>query len=270
MLKKALVVVGVLLVGGWLWRSTDLGSYIKTGWSEFRQSIKKEVPIDFEIKRAKTMLVSLDRAEEKLMGALAAEMVAVKRLERDIQEIETSLARQKEEIQALNQQLKSDLPVYYTTNGQFSKDQLTRHLERRFKDYKNTETMLKSKRELLAEHQERLRAIKEQREGLKFERANLATRIEKLETDLAYLKARESRSKNVPEDAQLAELARLKEMVDGLEKRIDEGLVKLQLREADNPTVVVPAPVPGNPHITQEIDEYFNTPKPAEKVAENK
>ena len=84
MLKKLFVAGGVLLVGGWLWAKTDLGSYAHTAWNQIRGTVKKQVPMSFEIKRAKDMIANLDGEVDKIIGGMANQMVLIEREDRSV------------------------------------------------------------------------------------------------------------------------------------------------------------------------------------------
>jgi hypothetical protein len=265
MLKKALIGVGVLLVGGFIWAKTDLGSYAKTAWKQARQSVKASVPIDFEIKRAKDMLGSLDKADDRLISAMANEMVAIKHLENETKTMQANLEVKRNEVQVRNADLKkSDKTVFVSSEGEFNREQFALDLERRFKRVKDMEAMVKAKKELLGQHKERLSAAREQRDGLKDQKKDLESRIQALETQLELLKAAEARNKYRLDDGQLTELARVKELVDSLEKRIETSMTEMQLRSEGKPVETKVPTVPASTSLTSDIDSYFSTSKEAE------
>jgi chromosome segregation ATPase len=255
MLKKVLIGVGVLFAIGILCWTTDVGSYAWTAFKETKAFAKQQVPIEFEIKRARDMLGSLDKLDDKLVSTMATEIVAKKKLEREVSEAEVALASFRDDLRTRNEKLKT-LTVSKEGSG---RDQFAQDLERRFKRFKTAEATLKAKKELLAQHEERLAAAKEQREGLKGQKADLASRIEALETQVAVLKAAEARTKCRIDDGQLTELARVKELVDSLEQRIDTSMTELQLREEiRSGTQPTSAPaIHSNTSLTQEIDDYL-------------
>lgn len=266
MFKKALVGVGIVLIGGLVCAKTDCCSYVSTMWKQGKAFAKKQVPVEFEIKRAKEMLASLDKVDDRLISVMANEMVAMKRLEKEIVEGQDSLDGMARDIQARNEQLKSG--TFTVSRGvNSSKEQFSLELERRFKRFKTAEATLKTKKDLVAQHQERLSAVKEQRDGLKGQKTDLASRIESLETQVALLRAAEARSKAKLSDSQIGELNQIKELVDSLEQRIETNVTELQLREeikAAQPTTSAPA-TGGSVTLSSEIDDYFG--KANSKVA---
>lgn len=255
MIKKILIGVGLLLLGSWLWVKTDMGSYATTLFKEGKSYVKDQVPIEFEIKRARDMIRNLDDVDDKIVSHMAKEMVAIKHLEREIKEGEVALAEAREEIRIRNEQLKNGTFTVARSSG-FTREQFALDLERRFKRYRAMEATLENKRALLAQHQERLAHAREQREALKAQKFDLESRLQTLETQVALLKAAEARHRYALNDSQLDDLNRVKELVDQLEKRIDTNLTELELREEIKTKQFSP-PRNSSATLTEDIDEYF-------------
>lgn len=252
MLKKTLIGLVILGVASWLWVKTELSSYARTAWGVVRSTAKSAVPVEFEIKRAKHMLATLDREADSLISAIASQMIAIERLERDISQTDAWLEREAQAIRKLNEQVKNK-SVGLSTREEA---RLTSELEQRYRRLRLTEETQKSKRESLERHRETLAAAREQLDHVRNARHELYSRIEKLEVDLQIVKAAEARSRQrTPFDD--SQLGRLKELVDEIEKQIQTRRYEVQLREGQ---------IPGRPstsasagQLTQEIDEYFST-----------
>jgi hypothetical protein len=258
MLKKALIGVGVLLVLGIIAWQTEVGSYAWTAIKEGKAFCKKQVPIEFEIKRAKDMLGNLEKLDDKLISALAQQMVEKKKLEREVGEGEVALAAAREDVFKRNEQFKT---FAVSEKSSVQRETFAIDLERRFKRFKTMEATLKTKKDLLAQHDERVNAIKEQRDGLKAQKGDLQSRVEGLETQVALLKAAEARSRHRIDDTQLGELTRIKELVDSLEERIEQSMTELQLREEIKVTQPTSGPSfsVSSTGLAQEIDSYLNS-----------
>lgn len=260
MLKKALVIGGLVLVAYWAYGSNacrEIGSYVRTGWKEFRTATKQSISIDFEIKRAEDMLGSLDKTDDRLISALAAEIQTIRRGEDEIERMQSNLEVKKLQLQALNDQLKN----WRTSEGtDLKREEMTLNLERQFRQFKAAESAFKAKVDAHARHKERLEMIKQQRDALKAQKVDLQSRLEKLKTDLEVLKLAEARSKNGVQDEQLHELNQLKTLVDGLEERIEKQMIILELKkdQEDRPASGGSriAPKDGR-SVMQEVDAYF-------------
>lgn len=256
MFKKLLVVGGILLVAGWAFGShagREAISYIKTGWHEMSKSVKKAVPIDFEIKRAEQMLNNLDKADDRLISAMASQIQALRKMDNEVETMQANLDRMKSELSYKNEELKTMLTSSAKSLEQQSKAIM---LEKAFRSFKIAETALKTKLESRDRTQEQLNTIKEQREQLKAQRVDLQNRIAALKTNLEYLALAQAKTKNANCDDQLTELGDLKRLVDQLEERINTNLIETQLRQEQAPTAA-PTATGTSTNVTIEIDSYF-------------
>jgi chromosome segregation ATPase len=269
MIKKAIVVLGVLLVGGWLWAKTDLGSYAKTAWREARRAVKQQVPVDFEIKRAKDMLASLNGEEDKLVSAMAKEMVAIEGFEKEIAKTETTLENLGQEVKTANKELKEGRTVLTMGGLEYrNREQFALNLERAFGRYQSMETGLKYKKESLTNHRHALAAAKEQLDALQVAKKELQARIELAELELENIKVAQARSNNVYKFDD-SELAKVKSLVDEIEKTIKTEAYEMKLRgdQVRPATTNTPART-AKPELTREIDSYFGAEKADERTTQ--
>src|SRR4029077_2045884 len=98
MAKKALIGVAVAAVLSTLVFGRDAISYVKTFGSSARDAIKAEVPLEFEIQRARDMVGNLVPDIRKCMHVIAEEEVNVEHLFKEIARAETDMNKQKDEI----------------------------------------------------------------------------------------------------------------------------------------------------------------------------
>jgi chromosome segregation ATPase len=239
MLKKVVALGAVLLVGSWAVSRTDVGSYVKTFVKDSVACVKKNVPIEFEIRVAEEELANLDKVDDKLISTIASEMVAVESKKRALDEMQANLAKKKEDIRSRYAALKVDKAIFYIDNRQVSRGVFELELDKLNKSFKTAETIVENTRKMLADDQARLDQAKEQRDALKSTKLALDERIRKLKTDFEVLKAAEMRNKRSTGDGQVAELERLKTRIEGLESRIQQRIIENQLREEPKPAGAV-------------------------------
>jgi hypothetical protein len=235
MLKKVVALGAVLLVGSWAVSRTDVGSYVKTFVKDSVACVKKNVPIEFEIRVAEEELANLDKVDDKLISTIASEMVAVERQKHALDEMQANLAKKKEDIRSRHAALKLDKAILYIDNRQVSRGVFELELDKLNKSFKTAETIVENTKKILADDQARLDQAKEQRDALKSTKLALDERIRKLKTDFEVLKAAEMRNKRSTGDGQVAELERLKTRIEGLEGRIQQRIIENQLREEPKP-----------------------------------
>jgi hypothetical protein len=272
MFKKLLILSGMLVVVGWAFGSNagrEIVSYVKTGWKEVRTATQKVVPLEFEIKRAEDLLNNLDRADDKLINTLASQMQAVRKAEQDLETMTASLEARKieltaraDELKAWSTKMEDGKPVPVSTT---KRDLAALNLERDFKAYKVAEAAVKNKASMVEQLQTRIKAMQEQREALKGQRADLCTRVGKLKNDLDFLKVAQLKARHAGEDFQVPEIAQLRELIESIEGRIETSLIEHQLREETGAKAAAKSTSVPNANIGIEIESYFSTNKVADK-----
>ncbi len=257
MLKKAIIVLGVLLVGGWLWAKTDMWSYAKTAWREGRAFVKKQVPLDFEIKRARDMIASLNHEEDKLISVMAKQMVAIEGLEEEIKRDRAHLDRQKDEIQVKNDQLKGESTLLAYDGIQLSREVFVSALDRQFQNYVSNEGALNAKTDTLTYHKESLAGAKDQLDAVRAQKRELEARLSRAEVELQNVKAAQARSRCVVKFDE-SQLAKVKEIVDEIETNIREQKYELKLRDGQRTATSAPAtPRRSSSELAREIESHF-------------
>ncbi len=107
MIKKTLFVGAAVLLLVTLFAGTGMVSYVTTAVDKVEDQFKSSVPVKFEIERAREMLKELDPEIEQNMHLIAREEVEVAKLERQLADNETQLAKSREEILRLKGDLES-------------------------------------------------------------------------------------------------------------------------------------------------------------------
>ena len=91
MIKKVLLGSALAVGGGGLLLGTSSFSYLKTGYSCLRESIKEQIPIEVEIKRARDMIADLKPEIADNLKLIAREEVEVAKLQREVNTKQASL-----------------------------------------------------------------------------------------------------------------------------------------------------------------------------------
>jgi chromosome segregation ATPase len=243
MLKKALVCGAVLLLGTWGLSRTDLGSYVKVVVRDAFTKVKDSVPPEMQLKVAEENLAKLDDVEDKLIVVMAKEMATIETKQRDIADMQANLTRKKDDLRVRRDALKTDDQTFITTDGRrVIRAQFERETDLAVKTYKDMAARVENEKALLAEHQARLDAAKEQRESLKATKAALAAKLEKLKTELEVLKAKEAQCKKTCGAAsQIPELENAKRVLENAENTIRTRSIENDLRQDGAKAPAAPA-----------------------------
>ena len=113
MIKKLLYVgAGLALLLGLIFGRESF-SYMTTAWSRMHNVVKENVPVNFEIQRARKMVKQLKPEIEKNLHLIAKEEVEIDKLERQITTLEKKLVKDASALKKLNDDLTSGTQLVY-------------------------------------------------------------------------------------------------------------------------------------------------------------
>ena len=264
MVKKVLIGIGGATVLGMLFVGSDALSYITTGASRVKDSVKNSVPIEFEIDRARKMVRDLVPDIRRNMHVIAKEEVEVARLEEQIENAEAKLSKEKGDVLRLKNDL-SESREYYTYNGRsYTVQQVKHDLANRFARYKTNDATLESLRQIREARAQSLAAARQKLEGMLASKRQLEVEVENLEARLKMVEVAQTSSEFNFDDSRLG---RAKELVSELKTRLQ---VAERLANSD---VNLEAEIPldgevSEEHLLDEVSEYFEAAEiPADEVA---
>lgn len=250
-------VLVVLLFGG-----REAVSYVRTSAGWVKDSVKSNVPIEFEIERARRMVKDLVPDIRKNMQLIATEEVEVDQLVKKIAGAEERLGKERAELMKLKDDLATNQCVFRYAGRNYSAGQVKIDLANRFERYKTNDATLGSLKEMHLARQRSLDAARQKLEGMLAARRQLEVDVEQLEARLKMVEAAQTTSDYAFDDTQLS---RVKELVTDLRTRLEvaEKLVDAESQFRDEIPVGEPAPE----NIADEIAEYFGTTSTLGEVA---
>lgn len=254
--KIAVSAVTVAAIGG-LMLGKDVFSYARTGVASARDRIKSEVPIEFEIERARREVQRLIPEVRKSMYLIAREQVEVARLQEGIAKRETSLQKQEEAILALSGDLKSQDSRFVYAGHKYSQKDVEKDLAERFNRFKIAEDTLSRERQLLTAKTTALESNRSTLEGMLSQKRDLEVQLEQLEARLRTIAARKQIHGLEVDDSHLQ---RVKGLIQTIERRLDvEDAVLVAEGELHGliPVEAEQASEPGD--VARQIDEYFRS-----------
>jgi peptidoglycan hydrolase CwlO-like protein len=275
MLKKIVIGSASLALLGSLVFGRDAFNYAQTAWSATREAVKREVPLEFQIERARTAVAQLAPAIEKTTKVIAEQQVDIEQLSRQIETRTADMATAKGQLMTLKHDLESGRPTFRYASFEYTADEVRRDVGTRFARYKAAEAMLERDRKIQKARQTALFAHEKQLDQMLSQRKDLEAQVEQLEARLQTIRAEQSVSAPQIDESELSNVKRLiaevNKQLDVQEKLLDSsgkfgtGLIPVETK----PSVEL-----GN--VTAEIDAYFTAspskksvdgPKPAPQVA---
>jgi len=264
MIKKTLVTVAGLTLLSVLFFGRDAASYVYTSFGWMKDSVKSQVPIEFEIERARRMVKNLVPDIRKNMHVIAQEEVEIERLDKEIAKTEQTMTREKGEIMKLKDDLSTVQPVYHYAGRTFTVQAVKLDLANRFERYKTHDATLASLREIQNARRKSLDAARQKLENMLAARRQLEVDVENLEAQFKMVEVAQTVSEHNIDDSQLG---RVKELITDIRTRLNvaERLANTPMIDGEIP---VSTPQGDNENIVDQITEYFTGESRPTEVAE--
>lgn len=182
-------IVAILLVAGLLIWGKQFPSYVKTSARAVQKSVQEQVPIEFELRRARDMIENILPELQGQVRRIAEEEVAINALEKDIRQSQDRLAGEQKTLSSLRNQMRVQQVSYRIGSREVSRNQLTEQMARRFDRFKQGELTLSSKQRLLEKRQSGLAAALNTLDTMRQRKAELEQKVEMLAAQSQSLKA---------------------------------------------------------------------------------
>jgi peptidoglycan hydrolase CwlO-like protein len=196
----------------------DVWSYARTWGNSVRDSVKKEVPVEFEVARAREMVEHLVPDIRNCMHVIAEQEVDVDQLTAEIGRKQADLAVQKDAIQSRTAELKTGQASYIIAGQAYTAEQVRTDLAKRFDRFKIAEETVKREQQVLEARQAALKANRDKLDNMLAAKTDLELQLEQLEARLKAVQAAETISTVSIDDS---ELTRAKKLIRDLNKQID-------------------------------------------------
>jgi chromosome segregation ATPase len=211
LLLAAAAAAGLVTVGG------EGISYLATMTNMVKDGVSEKIPLEFELQRARTMIGNLVPDIKKNMIVIAREEVSVESLRDELDEVQSNLDTQREEILTLRQDVQNRSGDFRIGNRPANADEVREELKRRFSRYRMAEATYQAKQELLTSRETSLAAARAKLEDMLNAKQDLEVDVENLEARLRTVQ-RESATSKVDFDE--SQLARCQQLVDDLHIRL--------------------------------------------------
>lgn len=254
-----LVTGGALLTGGLMF-GNELASYVRSSAHSVRSTVRDNIPMEFEIRRARDLLDEIGPEMHNNVRAIAEQEVEVATLQRDINESKLAINEERVRVTKLRDAVASGQTSFTFGDMSFSHNQITQELSRRFLHLKDAETALTSKQQLLENRQKSLIAAQEALESAKAQKAQLEAQIEGLEAQYKLVQA-ESQSAPQPIELDHSKLSQAKQVIGNIHKQLD--VAERVLAHEAKFTQSVPLNVMDEKDLLTQVDQHLGGGTPA-------
>jgi chromosome segregation ATPase len=215
----SLVTGGALLTGGLIF-GNELASYVRSSAHSVRTAVRDNIPMDFEIHRARDLLDEIGPEMHQNVRAIAEQEVEVVTLQRDIGESKLAIGDERTRVSKLRDAVAGGQTSFTFGDMSFSHSQMAQELSRRFMHLKEAEVAIASKQQLLENRQKSLIAAQDALENAKSQKAMLEAQVEGLEAQYKLVQA-ESQSAPTPVQFDHSKLAQAKQAIGDIRKQLD-------------------------------------------------
>jgi len=262
MVKRIVLFGGVAVLVGALLFGRNAMSYVRTSFGYVSDAVQESVPVEFQIERARGMIRDLVPEVRKNMHVIAKEEIEVQRLDEQIAETQSRLAKEKDQLLRLKNDLSTNQVSFRYGGRTYTANEVRTDLANRFERYKTAEATLASLNEIRNARQKSLSAARQKLEGMLASKRQLQVDVENLEARLQMIAAAETTSQYQFDDSRLG---RVKELVSNLRNRLEvaEKLVNAEVYYHDE--IPLDKTVPEN--IVEQVTEHFAAEQPAGQLA---
>jgi chromosome segregation ATPase len=252
MLKRAILVGTGVCVTSLVLFGRDAASYVKTSYRRVTSTVQDQVPIDFQIDRARQMVKDLDPEIRNSMHVIAKEEVALEQLNQQLASNQEKADKEKKDILHLQADLGEKKSVYQYASHTYSCDEVKQDLARRFSRFKVADDTLASMKQMRDARQKNLDAAQQKLSAMVNARRKLEVDVQNLEAKRKLVEVAQASSDYVFDDSQLA---RAKDLINDIRTRLD---VAAKLANADvNVQSEIPLDDAAPADITDQVTQYF-------------
>ena len=256
--KTAVVCLLALIVGG-IFFGKDVISYASTGRSAIRDAVKDQIPIEFELKRARDLIEDIMPELQANMKLVAKEEVEIETLEEEATRMARSLAEEKDKMSRLAEALKEDKDSYVFAGKAYTRDSVQKDLARRFERYRSVELVLAGKQRLLSTRRRALVAATQKLRSTQNAKVMLEDQVRAIEAQFRVIQAAQATSTLHLDDSKLSQAGRL---LRELKKRLEvsQRVIENRAEFVDD----IPVDAESQRDIARQVTEYFSQPKQAD------
>jgi len=231
MCKKVLIAAVAVVVALAVVKGTWLGSHIRLWRQNFQTAVRDRFPPEQEIQRLRMELENLSREDEKHFDKVARLAVEVTKLERQVAQLKKDVDAEEPKIRAMKSSLTGKDEFVNYNGGRYSREDLRMTLRIKAQAFQAAEETLHSKESELASKRQIYDLNRKRLSELKLVRQQMATELQRLETDLAEQRHAQAREAATLDDAGYL---KIRKDMDSIRDRIEFIKKKHELKTQVN------------------------------------
>ena len=231
LIKWTLISTVIAGIAGYAILGDQFTSYVGTGFSSVRDSVRESIPVEVEIKRAERLIRAIDPEIDECKKELARAEVELEYLSTDVNRLRKTVAKQERKLRAGQKMLaNAEQASYEMDSGRtYSRRRVEIDLARTFEMFKNNKAMLKSKEALIDRQTMSVSASRVKLDSVRSRKAELENTIAALKVQKKHLDALAASNKRFDlDDSALGQatevLADVKKRLDVTQKMIEDDM----------------------------------------------
>jgi hypothetical protein len=212
-----ITVAGIALIGGVVF-GKDLCSYLSSGSKFLRTAAKDQVPIEFELQRARDLVDDIVPEMQANVRLVAQQEVEITGLREEIASARQSLDSERGKLTKLRGCLDTQDVSFVIGNVTYSRDQVKTELVRKLDLVREADVVLSGKERLLDNRQKSLAGAMQMLERTRSQKALLEGQIASLESQYRLVQAASVGSGSRIDTSKLAQTQKL---IADIKKQLD-------------------------------------------------
>lgn len=216
-----LTAAGTVLIGGAIF-GRELCSYVRSSASSVREAVKENVPIEFQLRRARDLVNDIVPEMHANVRLIAQQEVEIKLLRADIEQSAQRLDEERARVARLRDGLNTAQTSFKFGHFTYTRDQVKEDLANRFNNMKEAEVVLAGKQRLLENREKSLQAAMQALQRTRTQKQLLESQIASLEGQNQLVKAASVGSRFEIDNSKLAQseklIAEIKKQLDVAER----------------------------------------------------
>lgn len=219
---KILFLTGAVLGGtGFLLFGTDLGSYLGTVAASVKENVEGQIPVEFELKRAEKLIRQIEPQIENCKLDVARAEVELAELQGSVEDLEKVAVVEEKRLKAGARLLggDGDEAQFTLASDRMTQRRLEGDLRRTMDSYRNNQAILKTKRALIARQTEAVAVAQQRLAAVRAEKEHLEDQVRSLKTQQQMIETLAAGQKRF--DLDDSALSQAKEALSKVQKRLD-------------------------------------------------
>ncbi|CAN5683035.1 hypothetical protein BH09PLA1_BH09PLA1_35300 [soil metagenome] len=231
----------------------DVCSYATSGARSIRSSVTDNVPVEFQLRRARDLVDDIVPEMHANIRIIAQQEVEIAALRDDIARSNKSVGEERQRVAKLRDAMGTQQASYTFNTITYTRDQLKDDLSSRFENLREAEVVLAGKQRLLENRQKSLASAAQVLERTRSQKALLESQISALESQNQLVKS-QSIGSGVQIDS--SKLAQSEKLIADIRKQLD--VAERVLSHEAKFSQEIQVDVVNEKELVTQVDEYLN------------